>query len=187
MNIPKPYTLLVVDPQIDFVSGSLAVPHAAEAMEQLTEWGNLHIEDMEALIITSDQHTWNHCSFKAYGGVWPPHCIRHTIGAALAPELIPLIEQVIVRGIPYQMVEKATTAEQDAYSAFEKELPPLLQKATHIVVAGIAGDYCVLQSVRDLLRFNLNDKLYLLEQGIASIDDGTTLRSYIQQEGLRTL
>ncbi|MDO4722526.1 isochorismatase family protein [Porphyromonas circumdentaria] len=187
MKITQPYTLLVVDPQVDFVSGSLAVPHAGRAMELLTEWGNRHIEEMEALVITSDQHTWDHCSFQANGGLWPPHCIRYTEGAALTPEVLPLVKSVVERKIPYKMVEKATTSERDAYSAFESEVPELLHRATHIVVAGIAGDYCVLQTVRDLLKLGLGSKLYLLEEGIASIDDGSTLRNFIAQEGVQLL
>ncbi len=43
MKLPNSYTLLVIDPQVDFVSGSLAVPHAAQAMEWLTKWGLQHL------------------------------------------------------------------------------------------------------------------------------------------------
>ncbi len=187
MKLPNSYTLLVIDPQVDFVSGSLAVPHAAQAMEWLTKWGLQHLNGMEALVLTSDQHTWDHCSFQDNAGVWPPHCIKYTMGAAITPELLPLVNRAIKQGIPYHMEEKATTSNRDAYSAFESCLPELLQKASHIVVAGIAGDYCVLQSVRDLLQFGLREKISLLEQGIASIDDGSTLRSFMEQERLQQI
>lgn len=184
MNYAQPFTLLVIDPQVDFVSGSLAVSDASEAMARLSSWGLLHLEQLEAIVLTSDQHPWNHCSFKSNGGIWPNHCVRYTEGAAITHELMPLLSAAIERGIPYEMVEKATTSERDAYSAFESEVPSLLRSATQIAVAGIAGDYCVLSSVKDLVKHGLHDKLYLLNNGIASIDNGTTLRTFVAEEGL---
>ncbi len=67
------------------------------------------------------------------------------------------------------MLEKATNTEQDAYSAFEVEVPQMLRTAEEIVVAGIAGDYCVRQSVLDLERHGLGDRIQLLQEGIAYI------------------
>ena len=36
----NPITLVVIDPQVDFVSGSLAVSSAHEAMNYLAQWGD---------------------------------------------------------------------------------------------------------------------------------------------------
>lgn len=126
----NPITLVVIDPQVDFVSGSLAVSSAHEAMSYLAQWGLEHIEEIESVVFTSDQHPFDHCSFTSQGGVWPSHCVRYTEGAAITPELLPLVHEVYRRHIPFCMVEKATTPERDSYSAFPESVPPCYRKGT---------------------------------------------------------
>lgn len=175
----NPITLVVIDPQVDFVSGSLAVSSAHEAMNYLTQWGLEHIEEIESVVFTSDQHPFDHCSFTPQGGVWPSHCVRYTEGAAITPELLPLVHEVYRRHIPFCMVEKATTPERDSYSAFSETVPSAIRQAQRIVLAGIAGDYCVLESLKDLIRHGYAERITLLSAGIAHIDDGSTLRDFV--------
>ncbi|WP_314824911.1 isochorismatase family protein [Porphyromonas endodontalis] len=175
----NPITLVVIDPQVDFVSGSLAVSSAHEAMNYLAQWGLEHIEEIEGVVFTSDQHPFDHCSFTSQGGVWPSHCVRYTEGAAITPELLPLVHEVYRRHIPFCMVEKATTPERDSYSAFSETVPSAIEQAQRIVLAGIAGDYCVLESLKDLIRHGYTERITLLSAGIAHIDDGSTLRDFV--------
>lgn len=72
--------LLIVDPQVDFISGSLAVEGAKEKMDALTN--ALQSGDIECdyVMITKDFHPSNHCSFKENGGQWPAHCVKGTEG-----------------------------------------------------------------------------------------------------------
>ncbi|WP_281676246.1 isochorismatase family protein [Porphyromonas endodontalis] len=175
----NPITLVVIDPQVDFVSGSLAVSSAHEAMNYLTQWGLEHIEEIESVVFTSDQHPFVHCSFTSQGGVWPSHCVRYTEGAAITPELLPLVHEVYRRHIPFCMVEKATTPERDSYSAFSETVPSAIRQAQRIVLAGIAGDYCVLESLKDLIRYGYAEHITLLSAGIAHIDNGSTLRDFV--------
>lgn len=175
----NPITLVVIDPQVDFVSGSLAVSSAHEAMNYLTQWGLEHIEEIESVVFTSDQHPFDHCSFTSQGGVWPSHCVRYTEGAAITPELLPLVHEVYRRHIPFCMVEKATTPERDSYSAFSETVPSAIEQAQRIVLTGIAGDYCVLESLKDLIRHGYAKHITLLSAGIAHIDDGSTLRGFV--------
>lgn len=175
----NPITLVVIDPQVDFVSGSLAVSSAHEAMNYLAQWGLEHIEEIESVVFTSDQHPFDHCSFTSQGGVWPSHCVRYTEGAAITPELLPLVHEVYRRHIPFCMVEKATTPERDSYSAFSETVPSAIRQAQRIVLAGIAGDYCVLESLKDLIRHGYAERIALLSAGIAHIDDGSTLRDFV--------
>lgn len=161
--------LLIVDPQIDFVSGSLVVPGAPEAMQTLAAYMDSHREAITGVVVTMDQHPIDHCSFVAQGGQWPPHCVRYTVGAAIEPCIAEALARCYEMGIPVEMLEKATTTERDAYSAFEAEVPQMLCTAEEIVVAGIAGDYCVRQSVLDLERHGLGDRIRLLQEGIAYI------------------
>ena len=44
--------LLIVDPQNDFITGSLAVPGATAAMDYLTEWVRVHRAEYDAIVVT---------------------------------------------------------------------------------------------------------------------------------------
>ena len=63
--------LMIIDPQIDFISGSMAVEGAAEKMDALIKY----IEKMDGKYackaVTLDWHPFNHCSFEENGGQWP--------------------------------------------------------------------------------------------------------------------
>ena len=48
--------LLVVDPQIDFINGSLPVAGAAEAMDALAEYVKTSGDEYVVRIVTSDWH-----------------------------------------------------------------------------------------------------------------------------------
>lgn len=76
--------LLIVDPQIDFITGSLQVPGAAEAMTSLAAYVRNHDEDYAVRIVTSDWHPYRHCSFQHEGGQWPTHCVTLSRGCYLA-------------------------------------------------------------------------------------------------------
>ena len=75
--------LLVVDPQIDFVSGSLPVPGAAEAMDSLATYILSNPQSYDLKIVTADNHPFNHSSFADAGGKWSRHCVRSSVGAAI--------------------------------------------------------------------------------------------------------
>ncbi|SUB78576.1 nicotinamidase/pyrazinamidase [Porphyromonas macacae] len=162
--------LLIIDPQIDFISGSLAVADGMRAMDWLTTYIEQHIPDIEHIVITMDQHPMDHCSFKPFGGMWPPHCIRYSPGASIYPPLFSMLMKVQDKVKSVLFIEKATSSEKDAYSAFESSVPEVLSEADRIMVGGIAGDFCVKASVEDLARHGLSDRLFLLNEAIAYIN-----------------
>ena len=56
----------------------------------------------------------------------------------------------------------------------------------NIVICGIAGDFCVKESIKNLLkhwRFNIE----VFMDGIASIDGGTALKELINERGLKQI
>lgn len=67
--------LLIIDPQIDFITGTLPVPGAVDAMDSLAEYIRRNNSDYDRVIVTADRHPMRHCSFKAEGGKWPAHCV----------------------------------------------------------------------------------------------------------------
>ena len=72
--------LLIVDPQNDFINGSLAVAEAEAKMQALASYIATNAERYQAIFVTMDSHPANHCSFADNGGIWPPHCVLHTPG-----------------------------------------------------------------------------------------------------------
>ena len=137
--------LVVVDVQRDFLpGGSLAVPRGDEVVPIL----NRYIADFVAaglpVFATRDWHPADHCSFRARGGPWPPHCVQESEGARYAPGL----------ALPKSatIVSKDVEPDQNTYSAFEGgELDARLREAgvRQIFVGGLATDYCVLHTVTD--------------------------------------
>ena len=60
---------------------------------------------------------------------------------------------------------------RDAYCAFDDAVPELLLGATHIDVAGLAGDYCVKASINDLRRHLPETSMSTLDEAIAWIGE----------------
>ena len=139
--------LIVVDCQNDFADpeGSLYVT-GGEAVV-----GGVNVAIAEAvragspIFYTQDWHPQKTPHFKAYGGIWPVHCVAGTWGAEFHPDLI---ENGTV-------VRKGANGE-DGYSGFTmrdpvdgREVPTELEGLLEdsgvesLVVAGLALDYCV--------------------------------------------
>ncbi len=137
--------LVIVDLQNDFCSGgSLAVPGGDKIVPVVNDLIEKFSRAGLPIFVTRDWHPGNHVSFKAQGGLWPPHCVQNTTGARFHPDLrIPDSAAII---------SKADSPEKDAYSGFEGTgLAALLKDAEvdHIVVCGLATDYCVKATALD--------------------------------------
>lgn len=145
---PRPGdALIIVDVQNDFLpGGSLAVPGGDAVIAPINRYAARFSKDAHPVFATRDWHPGNHCSFKANGGPWPPHCVAGSRGAEFAAGLeIPQTAAVI---------SKATDPGRDAYSGFEgTDLQRQLRAKgiRRVFVAGLATDYCVLATVKDAL------------------------------------
>ena len=177
--------LIVVDVQNDFLpGGSLAVPDGDAVVPVL----NRYLAEFSArelpVYATRDWHPANHCSFKAQGGPWPPHCVAETHGAQFAAGLKFPAGTLIV--------SKASKPDKDAYSGFEgTDLDSLLraQHVKRVFVGGLATDYCVLNTVRDAYR--LGYETYLLVDAIRAVnvkpDDGRRAEEEMRRLGARPI
>lgn len=156
--------LLIVDVQNDFLpGGSLAVPRGDEVVTVLNRYLDIFAMQNLPVYATRDWYPERHCSFREQGGPWPPHCVAKTSGAAFAAALQLPSAAVII--------SKATSVEQDAYSGFQgTDLDSRLRAANirRLYIGGLATDYCVLNTVRDALRFGY--QVLLLSDAIRAVD-----------------
>jgi nicotinamidase/pyrazinamidase len=150
---PTRDALLVVDVQNDFCpGGALGVSGGDEVVPVL----NRYIERFRAagapVFATRDWHPAKTKHFEAYGGVWPPHCVQGTPGAAFHAGLALPADAVVL--------SKGMDPEEDAYSAFQAEdasgmpFTAVLgeQGVGRIYVGGLATDYCVRATALDAAR-----------------------------------
>lgn len=160
--------LLVIDPQIDFISGSLPVPGAADAMDALARYVRANDTIYVCKIITADRHPYDHCSFKDAGGEWPRHCVHDTVGAAIWP---PLFEAVYSTSGDSYVLHKGQHRDREEYSIFRNpeaaaELARLISAhgIDTIDICGLAGDICVRSSREDAMRFHPEIPVRLLSE-----------------------
>jgi nicotinamidase/pyrazinamidase len=177
--------LIVVDVQNDFLpGGSLAVPDGDAVVPVL----NRYLAEFAArelpVYATRDWHPPNHCSFKAQGGPWPPHCVAETHGAQFAAGLKFPSGALII--------SKATKPDKDAYSGFEEtDLDRLLrvQNVKRVFIGGLATDYCVLNTARDACRLDYD--VYLLSDAIRAVnvksDNGRKAEAEMQRLGAKPI
>ncbi len=137
--------LIVVDIQRDFCpGGALPVADGDKIIPAVNELIRAFESGGLPVFLTRDWHPKNHVSFKAYGGVWPPHCVQNTPGASFHPSLaIPSDAEV---------VDKGTLRTDDTYSNFQgTDLAQKLHnlRVERIYVVGLATDYCVMNTVVD--------------------------------------
>lgn len=136
--------LVVVDLQNDFVTGTLAVLDAPAVVAPVNRAIATFASRGLPIFATRDWHPPDHCSFKERGGPWPVHCVAGTPGADFVPGLR------LPAGVVH--IHKATERDTEAYSALAGT--PLADElrsrgVRRIFVAGLATDYCVLNTVRD--------------------------------------
>lgn len=158
---PQTDALIVVDVQRDFCpGGALAVPHGDDVVPVinrllgLTDW---------LTVATRDWHPADHCSFTAQGGIWPPHCVAGTEGAAFHPAL----DRSRIRTV----VSKAVTRDAEAYSGFQgTDLAALLaaRGIRRVFVCGLATDYCVKATALDARRAGLD--VVVIEDAVRGVE-----------------
>lgn len=182
--------LIIVDPQIDFTTGSLATAKGPEAMDRLAQAINNGVLDKYTwVIVTQDAHPANHCSFVENGGVFPPHCVQGTEGMNVYPALQQALDSNM-NSIGIHYMTKGDLADKEEFSIFQNARSG--EKLTYIIkeeikfegidVCGIATDYCVYETVKDLMNIYPAKQIRVVTNCIAAVDDNDTKLADLMQE-----
>ncbi|HEX5265718.1 MAG TPA: isochorismatase family protein [Acidimicrobiales bacterium] len=156
MRFGAEVALVVVDVQNDFADprGSLYVAGGEEVAAAVGADVRAAGAAGAPVVYTQDWHPPDTPHFAKDGGTWPVHCVAGTWGAELVRDL----------EVAGPVVRKGTGGE-DGYSGFTVRDPlsgaagatgleSLLRDrgVQRLVVAGLATDYCVMETVLDGLR-----------------------------------
>lgn len=173
--------LIIVDPQWDFVYGSLATVNGEKAMDKLCNHLLSVAMDMyDEIAVTSDEHPEDHCSFKENGGPFPVHCVKGTIGQTIYPDLKSVLSQLHMAGMPSRLLTKGTEAGREEFSVMQNRISGSIlrdlikERNPEIFVCGIATDYCVYETVKDLHTEFPENKIFVLSDLCAAVDEFDT-------------
>ena len=188
-------TLIIVDCQNDFITGTMSVKNARNSVEEIKKFIKNHRKEIEKIIFTIEWHPYNHSSFKKYGGLWPHHCVQYTPGACIEPKLLKFVQSYEIN---YDVIQKGTIEEIEEYGAFSDiqfssdnfGIRVYLDIAeanpdSDFVVCGIAGDYCVKATIQNMLDGGLTPKVFC--PGIVSIDGGKVFNNFIKENSLEKI
>ncbi len=164
--------LLVVDVQNDFAhpAGSLYVSGGDAAITFINDQIAAAREAGSVVVYTQDWHPESTPHFEKDGGIWPVHCVGGTWGAEFPPDL-ESDGPVVLKG----------TGGEDGYSGFTvrdpvtgktapTELAGMLHDAavTHVVIVGLATDYCVKATAIDSVTAGFDT--HVLADGIRAVN-----------------
>jgi nicotinamidase/pyrazinamidase len=186
--------LIIVDPQIDFTTGSLATAKGPAAMDYLAKaldqgaWKNY-----SWIIVTQDAHPDNHCSFVKQGGVFPPHCVQGTDGMNVYPSLQEVLNSIMPNIPNIHYMQKGDLADKEEFSIFQNEHSgEKLRKTIEeigfegIDICGIATDYCVYETTKDLMEFYPAKQIRIVTNCLAAVDDSDTkLADLMKENGIQ--
>ena len=189
-------TLIIVDCQNDFITGTMSVKGAKTSIEEIKKFIKKHKDEICKILFTIDWHPYNHMSFKKNGGQWPNHCVQYTPGACIEPKLLKFVQSL---NIDYEVSQKGEVAQVEQYGAFadiellQDELGSkyyfdsivTADATSDFVVCGIAGDYCVKETIQNMINEDIIPKVFC--PGIVSIDDGETFNNFIKENKLEKI
>jgi nicotinamidase/pyrazinamidase len=150
--------LLVVDVQNDFADGkgSLYVRGGERIVPLVNEEIGRAAQAGATIVYTQDWHPEVTPHFERDGGIWPVHCVAESWGAEFHHDLDVVADAPLLR--------KGADG-RDGYSAFSVRDPRsgdveatkleelLLERGIErVVIAGLATDYCVVETVLDARR-----------------------------------
>jgi len=169
VSLRKGDALSVTDVQNDFLpGGALGVPHGDAIISPLNRAVELFKKNGLLIFFSRDWHPPDHSSFQDQGGPWPPHCVQKTPGADFPSALkIPEGSILISKGGQKDREQYSTLGARDSEGNTESDVMKK-REIRRVFVAGLATDYCVLNSVKDILAEGY--EVYVLTDAIRAVN-----------------
>ena len=182
--------LIIVDPQVDFTTGSLATAKGPEAMDRLAKTLNDGVwKKYNWIIVTQDAHPENHCSFVDNGGKFPPHCVQGTEGMNVYPALQEALTNISANFPDIHYMQKGDLFDKEEFSVFQnarsgEKLHCIINEKNFecIDICGIATDYCVYETTKDLMEFYPAKQIRIVTNCLAAVDDNDTKLADLMKE-----
>lgn len=180
-------TLIIVDCQNDFITGTMCVKNARNSVEEIKKFIKNHKKDIEKIIFTVEWHPYTHSSFKKYGGEWPHHCIQYTPGACIEPKLLKYVQSLDINYEVSTRGEIEEVTDLGAFSEIEYVQDSLGERyyfdsiatadaTTDFVICGVSN--AVSSTINNMLKEELIPKVFC--PGIISNDGGKTFSEFIK-------
>lgn len=180
-------THIVVDMLNDFISGTMACLNAENALSHSINYINTHPADK--VVYVCDTHPVNHCSFTGYGGQWPAHCVVNTSGHEIHLSYYTRINDPNKRPHLNRIFHKGTSPIKEEYSGFQavrSDGTPLSKILTkQVVVSGIATEYCILETVKDLVEAGHEVQVLLEGLGYVNQKDHRAAIEHMKSIGVK--
>ena len=180
--------LIVVDAQNDFMpGGNLAVPKGDEIVPVVNEL--IRSKEYTSVIFTKDWHPQDHTSFASNHGVepftmigedmkWTDHCVQDTKGAEIHKDITIPADNLECY---YDIIHKGTDPDVEEYSGLsdmDNEYAIAFEVEEYDVdVVGLATDFCVKDTVLDLLIKTDAKSVKVLLKGCRGIADDSTAKA----------
>ena len=183
-----------MDVQNDFADprGSLYVKGGEEIIPIVNREIERALFETATVAYTQDWHPAVTPHFRKDGGTWPVHCVKETWGAAFHEGLIVRQGQIVRKG----------SDGGNGYSGFSiwdpvteeissTTLAPILQEhaVERLVIAGLATDYCVVETALDGLR--LGFEVTVLTEAIRAVNlrfgDDTRAIERLREAGVKVV
>lgn len=184
------HTLVVVDVQRDFYhpTGSLYVDGGLKVVDNIAKYIINHSKELDKVIFTLDWHPYDEAAYSEPEINWPMHCAQNSEGAGIANKLI---EACWKSNIPMEFFYKGQCVPHTEYGAFERigtyayedgsldiitnnrnNSSPIHITTGNAVICGIAGDYCVMNTIKNLKKYkgSVDLTIFAYMDGICSID-----------------
>ncbi len=164
------YIFVGVDPQNDFIDGSLAIAEAEQIIEPINSIADEIRKHDGTVVFTRDWHPEKTPHFDK----WPVHCVTNTRGANFHKDLNIQPDDIIIN---------KGTGQTDGYSGWEGRsdkgetlesiiTPKTPHEKVKVFLGGLATDFCVKSTTLDIAKHFKDDRrvtTYLLIDAIRAV------------------
>lgn len=149
--------LVVIDMQVDFVTGALGTPEAVRIVPAVCDCIRKAVVEKEDILYTMDTHTDGYLSTAEGKNLPVPHCLQGTLGWELCPE------------VQACLPPDAVKFEKPAFGSRELFEYAARQGYDRIELCGVCTDICVISNAMGLKAFLPEAELYVLASACAGV------------------